>query len=95
MSQMIVMRYIDSGLFKKLGGMSMVMRVEVPDVKERIKQGDKLEDIITEKMKEHGLTYSVKKMPCGVLETDSQHSPVLLCEYCDHKLSEASIPGFC
>jgi hypothetical protein len=95
LGQTILYGYLDTGLAKKLGGAKNVMRDEVPLVKKRMEDGENLDEILSEKMLEHGLTVIVKKMPCGALETDSNHYPVMLCEFCEHKHTEASVPGFC
>ena len=86
--------YIECGLYKKIGNRKEIIKMIKKDMEKVEKKNITFENLVKSR-KEVILPQTPKKMPCGAFETDENHYPVLLCEYCDHKFTEASVPGFC
>ena len=94
--QSFLVLYVECGLYKKIGNRIEINKKIKEDMKKVEEENQKFEDVIkSRKEKENIYCPVVKKMPCGGFDNDEEHYPVLLCEYCDHKFTEASTPGFC
>ena len=93
-SQSIVIAFYNAGFLQKMGGLSQ-LRNEMPTILEKMNSGTSLEDIVNKKKLDYNIEPVIRKMPCGALENSEGHYPVLTCDFCDHKLTEASVSGFC
>ena len=97
-TQSFFIAYIECGLYKKINNdRSKLSSIIKEDIKE-LEEGKTIPQIIKERKEKENLIEPKKiprKMPCGAYEFDENHYPYLNCDYCDHKFTEASVPGFC
>ncbi len=96
LTQNLFVTYIQCGLYKKTGCNRVKILEFIKEDIELIEKGTSFEDVVLlRKVKEGIVVPKEKKMPCGASSKDPQHYPILHCEYCEHKLTEAAVPGFC
>lgn len=93
--QNFIITYISCGIYTKLKKNRENLNKLIKEDIESLKSGTTFQNIVEKRKNEFNILPKPKKMPCGALETDSNHFPILKCDYCDHKYTEASIEGFC
>ena len=93
--QSFLVKYINFGLYNKINNNREKMNEIIKEDMKKIEKNISFETIVKERLKQKICHPPPKKMPCGAISTDINHSSVLNCEYCEHKFNEASVPGFC
>lgn len=96
-TQSFFIAYIECGLYNKINNRAKLSSIIKEDVKQ-LKEGKPFDQIVKERKEKEKLIEpkkTPKKMPCGACEFDENHYPHINCDYCEHKFTEASVPGFC
>ena len=98
LSQRFLITYIQCRIYSKYGSSFVNIQRIINEDKKKIKLGQSFEEVVEERKRHEGVCRTdtnVERMPCGACKFDKNHYPILKCDYCDSKFTEASVPGFC